>query len=65
MADTLKFQVGDRVRVNSKAPVDYVDRVGTVTELGPGELEYRVEFEDGQMPTTGYLSGTCLERARA
>jgi hypothetical protein len=58
----MNFQVGDRVHVNNKAPADYVDRVGTVTELGPGESEYRVEFEDGQMPTTAYLSGTCLER---
>jgi hypothetical protein len=62
MANQSKFHVGDRVRVNSKAPADYIDRVGTVTELGPGESEYRVEFEDGQMPTTGYLSGTCLDR---
>jgi hypothetical protein len=62
MADRAKFQVGDRVHVNSKAPADYVDRVGTVTELGPGESEYRVEFEDGQMPTTAYLAGTCLDR---
>ena len=62
MAERAKFQVGDRVRVNRKAPADYVDRVGTITELGPGESEYRVEFEDGQMPTTGYLSDTCLDR---
>jgi len=62
MADRAKFQVGDRVRVNSKAPADYVDRIGTVTELGPGESEYRVEFEDGQMPTTAYLANTCLDR---
>ena len=63
MAEGTKFQVGDRVHVNSKAPADYTDRVGTVTELGPGESEYRVEFEDGQMPTTAYLSATCLDRA--
>ena len=62
MRETKNFQVGDRVRVNDKAPADYIDRVGTVTELGPGDLEYRVEFEDGQMPTTAYLSGTCLDR---
>lgn len=62
MAERMSFQVGDRVHVNKKAPADYVDRVGTVTELGPGESEYRVEFEDGQMPTTAYLSGTCLDR---
>ena len=62
MADTLKLQVGDRVRVNSKAPADYTNRVGTVTELGPGESEYRVEFEDGQMPTTAYLATKFLDR---
>jgi hypothetical protein len=63
MPERTKFQVGDRVHVNGKAPADYTDRVGTVTELGPGESEYRVEFEDGQMPTTAYLSATCLDRA--
>ena len=26
-----------------------------MTELGPGKSEYRVEFEDGRQPTTGYL----------
>jgi len=62
MTEHSNFQVGDRVRVNSKAPADYVDRVGTVTEPGPGESEYRVEFEDGQMPTTAYLAATCLDR---
>jgi hypothetical protein len=62
MTEHSKFQVGDRVHVNNKAPADYRDRIGTVTELGPGESEYRVEFEDGQMPTTAYLSGTCLDR---
>jgi hypothetical protein len=62
MAEHSKFQVGDRVHINSKAPGDYVNRIGTVTELGPGESEYRVEFEDGQMPTTAYLAGTCLDR---
>ena len=62
MAESTNFQVGDRVHVNNRAPADYADRVGTVTELGPGESEYRVEFEDGQMPTTAYLSATCLDR---
>jgi len=63
MPERTELQVGDRVHVNSKGPADYTDRVGTVTELGPGESEYRVEFEDGQMPTTAYLSVTCLDRA--
>ncbi len=44
-------------------PEGYCDRTGTVTEIGPGESEYRVEFEDDQRPTTGYLSSACLYSA--
>jgi hypothetical protein len=50
-----KFQVGDHVRANSQAPGEYRERVGMITELGPGASDYRVEFDDGHQPTTGYL----------
>jgi len=57
-----KFQVGDRARANDQAPKDYAGREGIVTELGPGKSEYRVEFEDGRTPTTGYLMSWWLDR---
>ena len=57
-----KFELGDRVRANDKAPGDYRERVGHVSELGPGQSEYRVEFDDGEQPTTGYLQSAWLER---
>lgn len=55
-----KFQLGDRVRANDQAPGDYRERRGLITELGPGMSEYRVEFDDGQQPTTGYLMASWL-----
>jgi hypothetical protein len=55
-----KFELGDRVRVNDAGPEDYRDRIGTVTEIGPGKTQYRVEFEDDHRPTTGYLSSSDL-----
>ena len=57
-----KFAIGDRVRINDKAPGDYSEREGTITEIGPGQSEYRVEIDDGATPTTGYLSSICLDR---
>ena len=56
------FAVGDVVRVVSAAPPDYKGRTGIVTEIGPGDGEYRVEFEDGERPTTGYLAASSLIR---
>ena len=50
-----KFQLGERVCANADAAGEYRARCGFVTELGPGRSEYRVEFDDGQRPTTGYL----------
>ena len=38
------FVVGDVVRVSSAAPADYKGRTGIVTEVGPNDDEYRVEF---------------------
>ena len=51
-----KFSIGDRVRANDRAPHEYRGRDGTITEIGPGEPEFRVEFDDGRQPTTGYLT---------
>src|SRR4051812_4800272 len=42
-----KFQVGDEVLVNDKAPGDYAGRRGRIALRGPGRAEYRVEFADG------------------
>ena len=55
-----KFEIGDRVVVNAKGSRDYRGREGFVTELGPGKSEYRVEFEDGRQPTTGYILSAWL-----
>ena len=54
------YTVGDTVRVSSAAPPDYKGRSGIVTEVGPGDGEYRIEFEDGDRPTTAYLSAAWL-----
>ena len=54
------YTVGDMVRVSAAASPDYKGRSGIITEIGPGEGEYRVEFEDGDTPTTGYLPASCL-----
>ena len=54
--------IGDVVRVSPAAPIEYQGRTGIVTEIGPGDGEYRVEFEDGERPTTGYLAATWLIR---
>ena len=57
-----KFSVGDSAYVNDQAPADYRERTGIITEVGPGKSEYRIEFEDGQTPTTGYLMSSLLEK---
>jgi hypothetical protein len=62
--DPAKCAIGDRVRANAQAPRDDRRRDGTVTEIGPGDSEFRVEFEDGREPTTGYLVASVLESAR-
>jgi hypothetical protein len=55
------IDVGSRVQVNDQAPAEYKSREGFVTELGPGQSEYRVEFDDGLKPTTGYLTAGWLD----
>jgi hypothetical protein len=54
--------VGDRVRANPQAPQDYRRRDGTITEIGPGASEFRVEFDDARQPTTGYLTSLWLDK---
>jgi len=56
-----EFSVGDPVLVNDHAPGDYRRRTGIITEVGPG-TEFRIEFEDGRQPTTGYLISEWLNR---
>ena len=56
-----QLALGDHVVVNDRAPRDYRGRDGFITELGPGKSEYRVEFDDGRQPTTGYLISSWLE----
>ena len=56
------FSIGDPVLANDQAPGDYRRRTGIITEIGPGTLEFRVEFEDGRQPTTGYLRSDWLSR---
>jgi hypothetical protein len=64
MADrALSFAVGDAVRASSNAPREFKGRIGVVTEIGPGDGEYRVEFEDGERPTTGYFPIAWLTRS--
>ena len=59
-AESKRFAVGDVVHVLHAAPPGYKGRTGIVTEIGPGDGEYRVEFEDGERPTTGYLAAAWL-----
>ncbi len=57
-----KFQIGERVRANDKAPLDYEGRRGTITEIGPGRTEYGVRFEpDPPKADTGYLMSWWLD----
>ena len=56
------FAVGDVVRVSQAAPPAYKGRAGIITEIGPGDGEYRIEFEDGERPTTGYLPAVLIAR---
>lgn len=57
-----RFHIGDAVVPNDSAPKEYRGRPGRVTEVGISAFDYRVEFEDGLLPTTGYLKTTWLRR---
>jgi hypothetical protein len=41
-----KFNPGDRVLANEKAPGDYRGRHGIIIERGPGVAEYTVSIDD-------------------
>lgn len=56
-----KFVVGDEALANDQAQLAYRGRQGIVSEVGPGRAEFRVEFDDGQQPTTGYLKSWWLD----
>ncbi len=56
-----KFSVGDQVRANDKAPGDYEDRNGVVTEIAP-ESQYGVAFEPMERNASfGFLSSWQLD----
>ncbi len=60
----VKFQVGDRVRANEKAPGDYEGRDGVVTDRAP-ESQYRVEFAPlAGNASFGYLYSWQLDRVQ-
>jgi hypothetical protein len=65
-----RFQAGDRVRVNERAPGDYAEREGTVFDRAPGRGGYGVRLDDGAVfpnggpcPSEGYLDSGWLEPA--
>ncbi len=49
------FRIGDLVATNPRGPAAYRGRRGQITETMPSEHECRVDFDDGVLPTTGYL----------
>jgi hypothetical protein len=55
-----QFREGDSVFVNNRAPAEYRGRRGIITEVTIGETEFRVEFDDGRRPTTGYVKSEWL-----
>lgn len=57
----VKFQVGERVIANDKAPGDCRGRVGTVAEHARGRVEYGVRF-DGKTAVE-YLNSWWLDAA--
>lgn len=52
-----KFNRGDEVIANEKAPGDYQGHQGTVIEHGPGMAEYTVNFHN----RIGYLNSWWLD----
>lgn len=58
-APRFKFDVGDRVTANNKAPSDYRGRSGTIAIRGPGKAEYGVMFDGGT--DVEYLNSWWLE----
>lgn len=58
---TYKFEPGDRVKANEKAPGDYEGQIGFVVSRGPGKCEYAVQF-DGDTRGLGFLHSWWLDR---
>ncbi len=58
----VKFQAGERVIANGKAPGDYEGRVGTVLAHHLVTHEYQVQF-DGDARGPGWLASWQLDRA--
>ncbi|PYV26617.1 MAG: hypothetical protein DMG24_06620 [Acidobacteria bacterium] len=57
-----KFNIGDRVSANEKAPGDYSGLIGTVLGRGrPGRSEYKVQFDD-DLRGPGWLCSWQLDR---
>lgn len=57
-----KFQAGERVTANEKAPGDYEGHIGTVLQHKADTSEYQVQFDgDGRGP--GWLASHMLDRA--
>jgi hypothetical protein len=70
MPTRTKFQLGDRVWVNARAPLGYPEREGTVFDRAPGRGGYGVRFDDGAVypdgsrcPSEGYLDSEWLDTA--
>jgi hypothetical protein len=59
-----KFQIGDGVLVNDKAPGDYKGRCGRISERA-ARGEYRVVFSDGSSdyPSYGVLMSWWIDPA--
>jgi hypothetical protein len=56
-----KFDVGELVKANDKAPGDYRGGVGVVVLRGPGKCEYKVQFK-GDARGLGVLDSWRLDR---
>jgi len=55
-----KFQTGQRVIANDKAPGDYKGHAGTVLQHNPPTSEYQVQF-DGDERGPGWLESWRLD----
>ena len=56
-----KFQAGQRVLANDKAPGDYRENIGTVLRHKADTSEYEVQF-DGDARGPAWLSSWWLDR---
>jgi hypothetical protein len=55
-----KFAIGVRVVANDHAPTSYRGRVGSVSGIGPGKSEYRINYGDDRTPEHAQLMSWCL-----